>query len=76
MDGDDGLDPARIVVEPGTVVQQHVPAAKVVGNLIGIEPDPKKIKMGMAVETVYKLAPRKDREGNEYLTYYFQPAKA
>jgi uncharacterized OB-fold protein len=46
------------------------------GNLIGIDPDPKKIKMGMPVETVYKIAPRKDREGNEYLTYYFQPAKA
>ena len=46
------------------------------GNLIGIEPDPKKIKMGMKVEVVYKIAPRKDREGNEYLTYYFQPAKS
>jgi uncharacterized OB-fold protein len=46
------------------------------GNLIGIEPDPKKIKMGMKVEVVYKVAPRKDREGNEYLTYYFQPAKS
>jgi len=46
------------------------------GNLIGIDPDPKKIKMGMKVEVVYKIAPRKDREGNEYLTYYFQPAKS
>jgi uncharacterized OB-fold protein len=46
------------------------------GNLIGIEPDPKKIKMGMKVDVVYKIAPRKDREGNEYLTYYFQPAKS
>jgi uncharacterized OB-fold protein len=46
------------------------------GNLIGIDPDPKKIKMGMPVEVIYKIAPRKDREGNEYLTYYFQPAKA
>ena len=46
------------------------------GNLIGIEPDPKKIKMGMKVEVVYKIAPRKDKEGNEYLTYYFQPAKS
>jgi uncharacterized OB-fold protein len=46
------------------------------GNLVGIEPDPKKIKMGMPVEVIYKIAPRKDREGNEYLTYYFQPAKA
>lgn len=46
------------------------------GNLIGIEPDPKKIKMGMKVDVIYKVAPRKDREGNEYLTYYFQPAKS
>jgi len=46
------------------------------GNLIGIEPDPKKIKMGMRVDVVYQIAPRKDREGNEYLTYYFQPAKS
>ena len=43
------------------------------GNLIGIEPTPEKIKMGMPIEVVYKKAPRKDAEGNEYLTYYFQP---
>lgn len=43
------------------------------GNLIGIEPDPEKIRMGMPVEVVYKIAPTKDREGNEYLSYTFQP---
>jgi len=43
------------------------------GNLIGIEPDPKQIRMGMPVETVFKVAPRKDADGNEYLAYYFQP---
>ena len=43
------------------------------GNLIGIDPVPEKIKFGMPVETVFKIAPRKDRDGNEYLTYYFQP---
>jgi uncharacterized OB-fold protein len=43
------------------------------GNLINIEPDPAKIEMGMPVEVVYQIAPRKDAEGNEYLTYYFQP---
>jgi len=43
------------------------------GNLIGIDPDPEKIQMGMAVDVVYKIAPRKDADGNEYLTYYFQP---
>jgi uncharacterized OB-fold protein len=43
------------------------------GNLIGVEPDPEKIKMGMPIEVVYEKAPRKDAEGNEYLTYYFRP---
>ena len=43
------------------------------GNLINIEPDPEKVKLGMPVEVIYKIAPRKDAEGNEYLTYYFQP---
>jgi uncharacterized OB-fold protein len=43
------------------------------GNLIHVEPDPAKIRMGMPVEVIYQIAPRKDREGNEYLTYYFQP---
>ena len=43
------------------------------GNLINIDPDPEKIKMRMPVEVVYKIAPNKDAEGNEYLTYYFQP---
>jgi len=43
------------------------------GNLIHIEPDPEKVKMGMPVEVIYQEAPTKDREGNAYLTYYFQP---
>ncbi|MEE8557869.1 MAG: Zn-ribbon domain-containing OB-fold protein [Myxococcota bacterium] len=43
------------------------------GNLINVEPVPEKIQMGMPVETIYRTAPRKDAEGNEYLTYYFQP---
>jgi len=43
------------------------------GNLIGIDPDPERIQMGMPVEVVYKIAPTKDADGNEYLTYYFQP---
>jgi uncharacterized OB-fold protein len=45
------------------------------GNLIGIEPDPAKIKMGMPVRVVFKDAlGRKDREGNAYLSYFFEPA--
>ena len=43
------------------------------GNLINIDPDPEKISMGMPVEVIYQTADRKDAEGNEYLTYYFQP---
>lgn len=43
------------------------------GNLINIEPTPEKVKMGMPVETVFQIAPRKDAEGNEYLSYFFQP---
>jgi uncharacterized OB-fold protein len=47
------------------------------GNLIGIEPDPAKIRLGMPVDVVYKDAlGRKDREGNSYLSYFFQPASA
>ena len=43
------------------------------GNLINVDVDPDKIQMGMPVRVVYQTAPRKDAEGNEYLTYYFQP---
>ncbi len=43
-------------------------------NLIGIEPDPDKIRLGMDVEVVYEIAPRKDGEGNEYLAYFLKPA--
>jgi uncharacterized OB-fold protein len=47
------------------------------GNLIGVEPDPAKIPFGMPVEVVYKDAlGRKDREGNAYLSYFFQPRAA
>jgi uncharacterized OB-fold protein len=43
------------------------------GNLINVEPDPEKIEMGMPVEVVYQIADRKDAEGNEYMSYFFQP---
>ena len=46
------------------------------GCLINIDPDPEKIKFGMPVELVYQDAlGRKDREGNSYISYFFQPAK-
>jgi uncharacterized protein len=43
------------------------------GNLIGIDPNPEKIQFGMPVDVVYKDAlGRKDREGNSYISYFFQ----
>ena len=42
------------------------------GNLSGIDPDPEKIVLGMPVKTVFKT--KKDRQGDEYLVYQFQPS--
>ena len=43
------------------------------GNLINIEPDPEAIAFDMPVEVVYADAlGRKDRDGNAYLSYFFQ----
>jgi uncharacterized OB-fold protein len=43
------------------------------GTLKNIAPDPEKIQLGMPVELAYEIASKKDKEGNSYLTYYFQP---
>jgi uncharacterized OB-fold protein len=44
------------------------------GNLIGVEPDPSKIRLGMPVSVVYNDAlGRKDEEGRSSLSYFFQP---
>jgi uncharacterized OB-fold protein len=43
-------------------------------NMIGIEADPDTIELGMNVDVVYEVAPRKDAEGNEYMTYYLKPS--
>ncbi|HIE69794.1 MAG TPA: hypothetical protein EYP98_06275 [Planctomycetes bacterium] len=43
-------------------------------NMTGIEADPEKITLGMDIEVTYGIAPRKDADGNEYMTYYIQPA--
>ena len=45
-------------------------------NLIGIDADPDKIELGMNVDVVYEIAPRKDADGNEYMTYYLKPSAA
>lgn len=45
------------------------------GNLINMDPDPAKIEFDMPVEVVYGDAlGRKDRDGNAYISYFFQPA--
>jgi uncharacterized OB-fold protein len=47
------------------------------GNLINVEPDPDKISFDMPVDVVFADAlGRKDREGNSYLSYFFQPKSA
>jgi uncharacterized protein len=47
------------------------------GNLINVEPDPKEISFGMPVEVTFGDAlGRKDREGNSYLSYFFQPRRS
>ncbi len=57
---------AIVDLEDGTAIK---------GNLINCEPDPEKIQFGMPVEVVYADAlGRKDRDGNSYLSYFFQPA--
>jgi uncharacterized OB-fold protein len=44
------------------------------GNLLGVEPDPHKIRLGMPVSVVYQDAlGRKDTEGTPYVSYFFQP---
>jgi uncharacterized protein len=44
------------------------------GNLINVDPDPKKIPFGMEVEVIFGDAlGRRDAEGNSYLSYFFQP---
>ncbi len=44
------------------------------GNLINVEPDPEQIPFDLPVDVVYADAlGRKDRDGNSYLSYFFQP---
>lgn len=45
------------------------------GNLINVEPDPAKIQFDMPVDVVFDDAlGRKDKDGNSYISYFFQPA--
>ena len=45
------------------------------GNLINVDPEPENIQFDMPVDVVFKDAlGRKDRDGNSYISYFFQPA--
>ena len=45
------------------------------GNLVGVQPDPAEISFDMPVRVTYGDAlGRKDRDGNAYLAYFFEPA--
>ncbi|MDA1076732.1 MAG: Zn-ribbon domain-containing OB-fold protein [Proteobacteria bacterium] len=56
---------AIVDLEDGTAIK---------GNLIKVDPDPAKIEFGMPVEVVFDDAlGRKDKEGNSYISYFFQP---
>ena len=45
------------------------------GNLVKVASDPARITFGMPVRVVYGDAlGRKDRDGNAYLAYFFEPA--
>ena len=46
------------------------------GNLIDVDPDPAAIEFGMPVQVVFGDAlGRQDRDGNSYLSYFFQPKR-
>ena len=45
------------------------------GNLIGVNPSPENITFDMTVNVVFKDAlGRKDKDGNSYVSYFFEPA--
>ena len=47
------------------------------GNLINVDPAPENIDFDMPVEVVYQDAlGRKDKDGNSYLAYFFQPVSS
>ena len=43
-------------------------------NLVNIDPDPDKIEFNMPVKVIYGGTRQKDKEGNSYLSYFFEPA--
>lgn len=46
------------------------------GTMVNIDAEPEKLEFDMPIEVVYLDAQgRKDKEGNSYISYFFQPAK-
>ena len=44
------------------------------GNLINVDPNPKNISFDMRVKLVFQDAlGRKDKDGNSYVSYFFEP---
>jgi len=43
------------------------------GNLLGVEPKPEALKFDMPVKITLKDAGRKDKDGNSYIAYFFEP---
>ena len=43
------------------------------GNLVKLSPDSGALRQGLQVEAVFEQAPYGDKEGNQYMLYYFQP---
>ncbi|HIF63043.1 MAG TPA: Zn-ribbon domain-containing OB-fold protein [Deltaproteobacteria bacterium] len=44
------------------------------GNLVGVEPEPGSVELGMPVDVFFDDAGRKDGDGNSYVSYFFRPA--
>lgn len=43
------------------------------GTLRDVDPDPATLESGLPVEVVYGLAPRRDKQGNAYMMFWFRP---
>ena len=64
-----GTDEASPVIALVTLEE----GPRMLTNIVGVEPDPAKIKFDMPVNIVIKPVPQKDKEGNSYLSYFFEP---
>jgi len=44
------------------------------GNLVGVAPNPERVRVGARVQVQFREADRRDPQGRGYLTYEFAPA--